>query len=315
MRPGRRAACCRPGRRRGRSCPCPANLTLPASLLPCAGPHAYPARWVTGAAREPGSSGRVLISYADWCVTGPDAFTLESFGLVELRSGGQRARRRRPRCSPCRPAGSRCTAVPGPRLAGLPRRLPVPVRLVRAELPRARRGLPGPDAATAAWWDNGFTYRYWTGRGWSADPAGAATLTGRGPRGCLGRRLRGRRAGTGHDRADQRGGRLQPVAGGGARRALAQDRNRPGPVHRGEAGRRPVPRADRPSGAERPGATCSSRSSTPERTTSRLGLPVVTCTLDGDRVRGRNVAWTADPACCLMLTGTTWPGRRRAAAG
>src|SRR5436309_2341730 len=53
--------------------PVPASLTRPAGTVPCsAGSRIYPARWVTGAAREPGSSGHVLISYADYCVSSPD---------------------------------------------------------------------------------------------------------------------------------------------------------------------------------------------------------------------------------------------------
>ena len=68
--------------------PVPSGLTLPGSTLPCSGPHIYPARWVTGAAREPGSSGHVLISFADYCVSGPDTFTPEGFGLLGYDPAG-----------------------------------------------------------------------------------------------------------------------------------------------------------------------------------------------------------------------------------
>ena len=43
---------------------------------------------------------------------------------------------------------------------------------------RPRRGLPGQDERGRRGWDNGYTYQYWTGRGWSADLSHAAPLTG-----------------------------------------------------------------------------------------------------------------------------------------
>jgi hypothetical protein len=158
--------------------PVPANLTLPASLLPCAGPHVYPARWVTGAAREPGSSGRVLIGYADYCVSGNDVFTLEAFGLIDYD----------PAANVLGPPVQVLAAPAGQQLPSF-QALGSPVfrggylylfgwcgtGCGRGGVFLART------RATAAWWDDGFTYRYWTGRGWSADPASAAALTGRGP--------------------------------------------------------------------------------------------------------------------------------------
>jgi len=157
--------------------PVPANLTLPASTLPCAGPHAYPARWVTGAAREPGSAGHVLISYADYCVSGGDTFTPEAFGLLDYD-----------------PAGN-VLGPPAPVFAAQPgQQLPQPQALGS---PVFRGGYlylfgwcgPGCDRggaflartpAAAAGWDNGYTYQYWTGDGWSADLSRAAPLTGYG---------------------------------------------------------------------------------------------------------------------------------------
>ncbi len=156
----------------------PANLTLPASPLPCAGPHAYPARWVTGAAREPGPSGQVLISYADYCVSGPAVFTPEGFGLLGYDPSAN-------------VLGAPAEAFFSPPGAQLPQQ--------RQEVlgsPVFRGGylylfgLCGPScrgrggvflartAAAAASWDNGFSYRYWTGRDWSASLADAASLTG-----------------------------------------------------------------------------------------------------------------------------------------
>ena len=123
--------------------PVPASLTLPASTAALlAGPHTYPARWVTGAAREPGSSGHVLISYADYCVSGGGHVHPGGVRPARLRSGGQRARPAGPGVHGA--ARAAAAAAAGARLAGLPRRLPVPVRLVRAGL-RPRRGLPGQD--------------------------------------------------------------------------------------------------------------------------------------------------------------------------
>lgn len=155
--------------------PVPTNLTLPASTLPCGGPQTYPARWITGAAREPGTSGHVLISYAEYCVTGGDAFTPEAFGLVDYDPAG----------NALGPPVQVFAAPPG-------QQLPQPQALGS---PVFRGGYLylfgwcGPDCyrggvflartlATAAWWDNGFTYQYWTGHGWSADPSHVAPLTG-----------------------------------------------------------------------------------------------------------------------------------------
>lgn len=158
--------------------PVPPDLTLPASTLPCAGPHAYPARWVTGAAREPGSSGHVLISYADYCVSGSDTFSLESFGLIDYDPAGNvlgtpvqvfRA-----------PAGQ---SLPQPQALGSPVFLGGSLYLFGWCGPGCGHGgvFLARTRATAGWWDDGFTYQYWTGRGWSADLASAATLTGLGP--------------------------------------------------------------------------------------------------------------------------------------
>ena len=156
--------------------PVPGNLTLPASTAPCAGPGTYPARWVTGAAREPGSSGHVLISYADYCVSGSgDTFTPEAFGLLDYD----------PAANALGPPTPVFTAQPG-------QQLPQPQALGS---PVFRGGYLylfgwcGPDCdrggvflartrAVAAGWDNGFTYQYWTGPGWSADLSHAAPLSG-----------------------------------------------------------------------------------------------------------------------------------------
>jgi hypothetical protein len=156
--------------------PVPAGLTLPASTAPCsAGPRTYPARWVTGAAREPGASGHVLISYADYCVSGGGTFTPEGFGLLDYD----------PVANTLGPPAPVFTAQAG-------QQLPQPQALGS---PVFRGGYlylfgwcgPGCDrggaflartGASAAAWDKGYTYQYWTGAGWSADPSHAAPLSG-----------------------------------------------------------------------------------------------------------------------------------------
>ena len=64
----------------------PQGLLLPGGTLPCSGPGAYPASWITGVTRAPGAaaSSNLLISYDDYCVTdNADILTAEGFGLVE----------------------------------------------------------------------------------------------------------------------------------------------------------------------------------------------------------------------------------------
>jgi hypothetical protein len=157
--------------------PVPTDLTLPGSTLPCGGPHAYPARWISGAADEPGSSGHVLISYADICVSGRYAFTPEAFGLLDYdpasntfgppaqvfkAPAGQQLSQRQALGSPVFRGGylylfSSCGPDQGCGRWG--------VFLART-------------SAGSTWWRNGLTYQYWTGRGWSSDPAAVAPLLG-----------------------------------------------------------------------------------------------------------------------------------------
>jgi hypothetical protein len=158
--------------------PVPAGLTLPASAQPCSGSHIYPARWVTGVAREPGPSGQVLISYADYCVSGPDVFTAEGFGLVGYDPAG----------NVLGAPAEVFTASPGGQLPQQRQEvLGSPVfrggyLYLFGLCGHSCRGRGGVflarTAATAASWDNGFSYRYWTGRGWSAALADAASLSG-----------------------------------------------------------------------------------------------------------------------------------------
>ena len=67
--------------------PAPASLQLPGGMLPCTGPGAYPAAWISGVTRAPpATAGTLLISYDEYCVTRTgtgDATTAEGFGLAE----------------------------------------------------------------------------------------------------------------------------------------------------------------------------------------------------------------------------------------
>jgi hypothetical protein len=135
----------------------------------CTGQGAYPARWITGAALEPGT-GRVLISYVEYCVSGASAFTAEAFGLVEYD----------PAANTLGPPVTVFHAVPGQQVFA-----------------RWLLGSPVFDGGylylfssgqgvflarvTASAWGDGYAYRYWTGEDWSADPAAGTSLTGAGP--------------------------------------------------------------------------------------------------------------------------------------
>jgi hypothetical protein len=156
--------------------PVPGNLTRPASTTPCsAGPGTYPARWVTGAAREPGASGHVLISYTDYCISGGGTFTPEGFGLLDYD----------PAANALGPPAPVFTAQPGQQLPQ-PQALGSPVfrggylYLFGWCGPGCARGgvFLARTSAVAAGWDNGYTYQYWTGLGWSADLSRAAPLSG-----------------------------------------------------------------------------------------------------------------------------------------
>jgi hypothetical protein len=153
----------------------PADLTLPATGLPCAGPGVYQARWITGVAREPGASGHLLISYVDSCVSGSEVFTAEAFGLVGYD----------PVANVLSSPAQVFSTTPGEQL------LPVwtlgsPVfsggylYLFSSCAPAGGCGTPGVfltrTVATAADWQNGFSYQYWTGRGWSPSPYSAVPL-------------------------------------------------------------------------------------------------------------------------------------------
>ena len=153
----------------------PADLTLPATDLPCAGSGVYQARWISGVAREPGASGHLLISYVDSCVSGSDVFTAEAFGLVDYD----------PAANMLSSPAQVFSTTPGEQLLpvwtlGSPVFYGGYLYLFSTCAPDGGCGTPGVfltrTLAAAADWQNGFSYQYWTGRGWSPSPYGAMPL-------------------------------------------------------------------------------------------------------------------------------------------
>jgi hypothetical protein len=160
--------------------PAPRTLKLPGSVLPCSGPGAYPAAWISGVTRAPAPAvGNLLISYDDYCVTGAaDAPTAEGFGLVEYDPAGNLL-------GPVTPAFSSGFGLPLPQqqvlgspLAGANGYLYLfgfcpaapPARCGGGRVFLART------VAAPAYWQNPFSYQYWTGGGWSSRAADAGSL-------------------------------------------------------------------------------------------------------------------------------------------
>ena len=159
--------------------PAPQGLLLPGGTLACTGPGAYPASWISGMTRDPGSS-NLLISYDDYCVTGnADSLTAEGFGLAEYDP-------------------ARNLLGPPVRVFASVLGLPLPPQQVLGSPVAGRdgylylfgfcRATAPPDGcgrgrvflartvAQPAYWQNPLTYTYWTPAGWSPDEAAAATL-------------------------------------------------------------------------------------------------------------------------------------------
>ena len=265
--------------------PEPQHLLRPGSTLPCTGPGAYPASWISGVAREPtaDAASHLLISYDSYCVTGnPDALTAEGFGLIEYDPArnllswpaavfssvpGLQLPPQQVLGSPVFPGDgylylfSFCPAAPPP--AGCGHGKVFAVRTV----------------AQPAYWQNPFDIpvldrqRVVTGRGRRA-VADARQASLRDIR----RGLQRRRPRPGHDRADQPGRRLRGVAGQVAGRPVAADHHRPGAVRRRLPARNaePVPGRHRPSGTQypRPAAHFLFRSGRSSRGGVRLSLVI-----------------------------------------
>jgi hypothetical protein len=161
--------------------PAPYGLQRPGSLLPCTGPGAYPAAWISGVTRAPpASADTLLITYDDYCVTGSgDPPTAEGFGLAEYDPASNLL-------GPVTLVFSTGFGLPllkqqvlgSPILGrdgylylfGFCRANPPPTGCGRGQVFLART------VAALAYWRNPFTYQYWTGDGWSPQPAAASSL-------------------------------------------------------------------------------------------------------------------------------------------
>ena len=163
--------------------PAPGSLRLPGSILPCTGPGTYPAAWISGVTRAPPpAAGALLITYDDYCVTGSgtgDATTAEGFGLAEYDPASNLL-------GPVTTVFSTDLGLPllkqqvlGSPVLGRDGYLylfgfcpdgPAPAGCGSGRVFMART------VAAPASWSNPFTYQYWTGDGWSPQPAAAGSL-------------------------------------------------------------------------------------------------------------------------------------------
>ena len=161
--------------------PAPQSLRLPGSMLPCTAPGAYPAAWISGVTRAPSATAKtLLITYNDYCVTRTrDAPTAEGFGLAEYDPASNLL-------GPVTTVFSTGFGLPllkqqvlgSPILGrdgylylfGFCRAAPPPAGCGSGRVFLART------VAAPAYWRNPFTYQYWTGAGWSPQPAAAGSL-------------------------------------------------------------------------------------------------------------------------------------------
>ena len=163
--------------------PAPQSLRLPGGMLPCTGPGAYPASWISGVTRAPpATAGTLLITYDEYCVTGTgagEATTAEGFGLAEYDPASNLL-------GPVTTVFSSGSGLPllkqqvlgSPILArdgylylfGFCRADPPPTGCGRGQVFLART------VAAPTSWSNPFTYQYWTSAGWSPQAAGAGSL-------------------------------------------------------------------------------------------------------------------------------------------
>ena len=161
--------------------PAPDSLRLPGSMLPCTGPGAYPAAWISGVTRAPSATAKtLLITYNDYCVTRTrDAPTAEGFGIAEYDPASNLL-------GPVTTVFSTGFGLPllkqqvlgSPILGrdgylylfGFCRAAPPPAGCGSGRVFLART------VAAPTYWRNPFTYQYWTGAGWSPQPAAADSL-------------------------------------------------------------------------------------------------------------------------------------------
>jgi hypothetical protein len=158
--------------------PAPQGLLLPGSMLPCAGPAAYPAAWISGVTRTPSAAGTLLISYDDYCITGTgQMLTAEGFGLAAYDPADNLL-------GPVTLVFASGLGLPPPQVLGSPvtgadgylylfsfcPAAPPPAGCGRGQVFLART------PAAPAYWQDPFAYQYWTGQGWSPQPAAAGSL-------------------------------------------------------------------------------------------------------------------------------------------
>jgi hypothetical protein len=167
--------------------PAPQGLQLPGSMLPCSGPGAYPAAWISGVTTVPAATARaattpgtLLITYDDYCVNATwDTVTAEGFGLAEYDPA-----RNLMQADALVFRSGLGLALPAQQVLGSP--------LVAADgylylfgFCHAGPAQPGCGAsgvflartvAAPAYWGNPFSYQYWAGDGWSSSLAAARSL-------------------------------------------------------------------------------------------------------------------------------------------
>ena len=160
--------------------PAPQGLQLPGSMLPCTGPGAYPAAWISGVTRTPSAAPArtLLITYNDYCITGTEQeLTAEGFGLAEYDPASNVL-------GPATLVFSNGLGLPPAQVLGSPVAGGdgylylfgfCPAALPPAECGNGRVFLARTVAAPA-YWQNPFAYQYWTGDGWSSQPAAAGPL-------------------------------------------------------------------------------------------------------------------------------------------
>jgi hypothetical protein len=160
----------------------PQGLLLPDGTLPCTGPGAYSASWISGVTRIPpaGASANLLISYDDYCVSGnAGSLTAEGFGLVEYDPASNLL------SPPARVFSSAAgSQLPPQQVLGSPvfagDGYLYLFGFCHASAPPAGCGggrvFLARTVAQPAYWQDPLTYNYWTGSGWSPYQGAAGTL-------------------------------------------------------------------------------------------------------------------------------------------
>jgi hypothetical protein len=157
--------------------PAPSNLSLPGTTLPCSGTGAYPAAWISGVTRAPQTADALLVTFDEYCVAG-GLNTAEGFGLAEYDPANNIL-------SPTVLVFTSFAglALPQQQVLGSPVTGPDGYLYLFGFCPAAvpptgcgGRVFVARTVATPAGWQNPSTYQYWTGAGWSAQAAMAASV-------------------------------------------------------------------------------------------------------------------------------------------